>query len=646
MTTSRPRLLLLFAPADHPHRDAVCATLAWLAEAEGRLFDCYYDSPHSGVHFGGGLPWLADPADLRGGTFSGGHHREQFEALLEKFDCVAACLGDTVFTPILETSKVELRARSGDVVEFYRELFAGSDVGWPDTLLVIAPGRDPVSAVPYACHEVVQRRVLAIAGGDPDAEATLGADMRIERLWADDSSIEARSLAMAERWSKTTRGYLLADPEVVGRWIPAAARNGWAPLYGIPQVGVVNRISDRLEGVDVVWGRQQDDADFMALSRAGAAFQLVDPGRPPFPVIAEAAAQATLPAPLREPEPSDEVLAGWAADGRVVTSIVFWAGMVRELECFYGLMDVLRETGLKSGVALTTESFRYLDSNPLGLLGVEKGSGGLAGQVEALLASAGAGGMLESAAPAERFAGTLRAAVCGLSELLGGRDRVPVGWWGVMDAPLVPRKLSRVRVSANPPAVKLRYRRRALSYARTDVGGGGGGSDLRRRIRESPLSPLFEPIRPFDEWQPGPPSRAVLSAVGQAGFEYALTKSEFGAPPTLVTGVDGLSVVNYTSGRWDGWTPFETINDLGDVSRAERRLLRSGQPGWLLGSIDTCLWTFSAYMEERGAELRRICRRLAEGGESGRLIDVTPRTLARYARVLGERGLVRKVEAT
>ena len=53
---ARPGLLILFAPADHPHRDAVCATAAWFAAAEGLLFECYYDSPHSGVHYGAPPP--------------------------------------------------------------------------------------------------------------------------------------------------------------------------------------------------------------------------------------------------------------------------------------------------------------------------------------------------------------------------------------------------------------------------------------------------------------------------------------------------------------------------------------------------------------------------------------------------------------
>ena len=152
----RPGLLIFFAPADHPHRDAVCATLAWVAAAEGLLFECYYDSRPTGVHYGGGLPWRADPADLRGGTFTGGHHLEQFELVLQRFNCQAACLGPTVFAEALAEAGIPLRACTPDVGDFYNQLFESSKVKRPKTLLVIGNVQGPLSLAPYACHEIVQ----------------------------------------------------------------------------------------------------------------------------------------------------------------------------------------------------------------------------------------------------------------------------------------------------------------------------------------------------------------------------------------------------------------------------------------------------------------------------------------------------------
>ena len=647
---SKPGLLIFFAPAGHPHRDAVCATLAWIADAEGLEFECYYAGLASGVHYGGGIPWLYDPADLRGGTFEGGHHAEQLRLVLDRFGCQAVCLGPCPFDQELADAAVPVRARSEGVAELYEQVLASSHVEPPSTLLVIGYGEGRLSLVPYACHEVVQRKALAIAGGDDALVASLGAGREVERLWCDQaSSGDARAagrltLEMAERWAGVTNTYLLGDPEMAGRWIPAAVRHGWAPVFGIPQTEVVKSLGHRLGRSPVVWGRQQDDTDFLELSRAGVAFQLVDPGRPPFPVIAETSSRRLPPGPC-DADPTDGELRRWAAEGRVVSSIVFWAGMVRELECLYALTDMLAASRLRAGLALTTESLRYFDSSPLARLAVAPELGGLKGHLEVLMASAGAGGMLESEAPPERFASALSSSVAELARAAGVRDNPFRGWWAVMDAPLVPRKQGRLAVRAWPPSARLRYQRRPLDVAAAQEQGGSGRPSLRARVRESPLGGMFEAIRPFDGFSPGGPRRALLEAVRAAGFEYALTKSSFGRPPTVATGVDGLTAINYTAGRWDGWTPFETINDLGDLRRAERSLLGSGRPGWLLGGVDSCLWTFSGHVLDRGSDLLEICRWTARGGDSGRLVNVTPHVMARYARILGEMGLVRTTPA-
>jgi hypothetical protein len=159
-------------------------------------------------------------------------------------------------------------------------------------------------------------------------------------------------------------------------------------------------------------------------------------------------------------------------------------------------------------------------------------------------------------------------------------------------------------------------------------------------VRESPLGALFEPARPFTDFRPGAPGRAVLEAVRDAGFEYAFTTSAFSGPPRAVVDIPGLVALTYTAGRWDGWSPFITVNGLSDLRRAERRLLRGRRPGWLAGTLDTCLWAFTGEVWDRGRELYAICRWIAEGGSSGRLVNVTPRTAARYARLLADRGLV------
>jgi hypothetical protein len=232
---------------------------------------------------------------------------------------------------------------------------------------------------------------------------------------------------------------------------------------------------------------------------------------------------------------------------------------------------------------------------------------------------------------------------------MGGRERMPAGWWGVMDATMRPVRPPRFTRRPDPPYVQLRYPGRKPAAPGPDPASSaeaaGARRDLRSRIRESPLGELFQPLRPFDAFEPGPPGRAVLEAVRDAGFEYALTKAAFGPHPTVVTGAPGLTVINHTVGRWDGWTPFVTVNTLADLRQAERKLLRGRRPGWLLGTLDTCLWAFSGPRWDRGQHLLEICRWVAEGGSGGQLVNVPPRVVARYAQLLAQRGLVASIAA-
>jgi hypothetical protein len=116
------------------------------------------------------------------------------------------------------------------------------------------------------------------------------------------------------------------------------------------------------------------------------------------------------------------------------------------------------------------------------------------------------------------------------------------------------------------------------------------------------------------------------------------SKAGFGRPRVLQREGDFVAL-SLTAGNWDGWSPFYTLSTAADLARAERRLLRGG-PGWLVGTIDSPLWAMSGEILERGSTLYRIARLASAGGRSGRLVNVTPNVVARYARTLGEQGLL------
>jgi len=665
----RPSLLLFLVSADHMHRDAACATLAWLAEAEGSLFECYYDSPHTGAHFSG-LPGFYDPNDLRGGTVVGGHPLEAFYLLLQRFRCQAACLGPVMLEGPLQDAGVPIRSCAGDITTFYREVFATSTVLWPDTVLVIGDGGCPqgISLTPFAFPEVVHRRALAIADGDDRALSRLASGRSVEGVWvapgryaawraagypvrngsvfSTGRSVADETASMADRWRDRAEGFILGDPELIGRMIPMAARRRWLPLYGIPQADVVSQMAHALATKPVVYGRHQHDQDFFQLSRLGVAFHTLDPGRPPFPVIREAAGRWPAAKAHRDDPPVEE-LRRWAREGRILTTLLFWTGVIGHLENLYPLTEVLALTGSSAGLIVTTESFFYMPYPPLSLVQVPREAGGLFPRVDLLLADAGVGVMIEAEAPPARFARTLKQSVDDLANHLGDRQLVPKGWWGTMDAVMRRRRRPIISRYPDPPRFRIRYSPRPWSMDGRSAASGAAKrrSSLRSLIRQTALRRFFEPLRPYDGYQPGRPGRAVLEAVRDAGFEYAFTKAAYGPAPKVVSGIDGLTVLNYTAGRWDGWTPFVTINSLADLQDAERRLLRRRRPGWLVSTLDSCLWTFTGPIWERGRDLQAICRWAAAGGSSGRLINVTPGTLARYAAILQEEGMVELVDA-
>jgi hypothetical protein len=167
--------------------------------------------------------------------------------------------------------------------------------------------------------------------------------------------------------------------------------------------------------------------------------------------------------------------------------------------------------------------------------------------------------------------------------------------------------------------------------------------DLRRiagwATRRSGLDRFVEERRPYDHLRPGPFNEEVATAVRGAGLSYMWTKAGFGVPVVQDRSAEFLAL-SFTAGNWDGWTPFYTVGSTQDVARAERRLLNAGRPGWLASTVDSPLFAMSGEIFEHGSTLYGIAELIARGGRSGRLVNVMPHVVARYARLLDERGLL------
>lgn len=684
----KPQLLLYITADSNPARNAVAATLAWAAQSAGWLFEVYYDAYRLGEHYGGGDPDTMPQGLLTGGTLIGAHHHERLYLLLHRFDTLVITQGNVAFDAALRQIDTP-RIRPTSAEDLYQQTFAMLNIDLPTSAVIVDAAPYPaLSGIDaYSYPEIVGRRALGLEASsvtDDTARWMVTHNIHeLDTLWmgprqyeqvshvlataqlrtnasALDSisatdSFQTVTERIARRWHDQFRGgWMLADPLTVSAWIPEAVRERRLAVYGKPQGDIIRRLRTELQASDAaVLGRQYEDADFFDLSALGVAFQLIDPGRPPLPVLRYAGydwAHATTPQPPSAPEPDDEQLRLWAREGRVLASIIFWTGMIRELENLPRIIDLVALTRLNAGIALTLPAIEYQPEAPLEMLRVPIESGGVYPHLEILLASCGIGASIESRMPPGRLSAYLSATNRKMDELAIPADLRPTGWWTTMDPDMIP--LPRPKLPITPmldrhaPFVRLRYASSATRDAGHDgfsalatPGAHAGDSVSRKRrvgawARSHGLGATLAPYRPYELFAPGDLRPDIIEAARTAGMRYVFSKSGFGAPPRVLAIYDDFIAMNYTAGRWDGWTPFETINDIHDLRSAERRLLARHKPGWLVGTLDSCLWTFTGPIWQRGAELYQMASFLTDGGESGRLINVTPRVVARYARIV------------
>ncbi|WP_199230988.1 hypothetical protein [Azospirillum sp. TSO5] len=673
---TKPPLLLFLAHGGDPHRVAMAPVLAAAAERAGWAFDLYYDGRRSGRHFGGWEDGNRTEATGTGSLMAGGRHLDHALWLTTRYRVVA--LGDPAspLWPVVEAGG-ESALRSTDPAALYEAAFRLLEQPIPAEVAVLdmAP-QTPLGivAAPFLYPQLMAKPCLGI-----DVGADAGLRQRLEALGARHftghcvdpvrarhfpgglDAVEGRvagesyasfSAALAHRHAGWGRGTLLGDPDLIAAQLPLAAAKRLLPLYGRPQTDVIERAADLIRnGADPVYGRQFDDHDFFALGRLGRGLQIVDPD-PPFASTADVPLRiAEPPRPFTDYEPDDATLRRWAAEGRVLTTLVLWSGMIRELHCIPRILDLVAATGLRCGLVVTVDSLTQSSPADLALLSVPEERGGVLGRVELLLGSTGRGVCAEGEMPSDELARLLTDARAEMATMLPP-GLMPRGWWPLVDSPLVPGRTPRLHWEEGRPVLRISPRPRpsetpAASVEAATEGtprkaptrAGAPAMDARRLIgnalRRYRLDRFYEAWRPYDSARPGPLRRDVASAVRSAGFDYMWTKAAFGsAEPALVDGE--FVALPFTAGDWDGWSPFYTIRNTAQVRAAERRLTRSGRPGWLASNIDSILWMLPGEVLEKGRALFQVARLVAGGGGTGTLVNVTPNTVARYARILAE----------
>lgn len=660
--TDRMRLLLYVESAAVVGRHAIAGALAGMAAAAGAHFECYYDQARRGLHFGSGSPSDAPTGVAGGSLFSGGGHAQHILLLAHHFDLIVVGDPRSPLWPALEAADADFVDTSSQPASIYVAVLKRLGLVAPKVALVVdgqPQGRHGVVTAPYVAPLFLHLEPalgidVSCSAEDRQALAALGVE-RFDARWVDTergdafpgaldnregevggAAYDEVTAAIARHHSGWARGVFLGDPDLVAAQLGRIAARRLVPVYGRPQVDVIARVSHLLAGAEEpVFGRQYDDRDFVELARHGRGLQVVDPD-PPFDAI------RALPPPAHDrypppEEPDDEQLRAWADSGTVLVTLCVWAGMVREADALGRIIDLLTITEARAGIVITAETAEH--TSALHLLAVPPDRGGLAGQAELLLGSTGRGVAAETMLDPQALTASLRESLTALARRVPP-GLVPRGWWPLLDTAFRPVAPKRVAWRRRRPLLYFTPRGQAdpADFAASDSQGVGGRSlDARSLaggvVRRTGLRRMFVERRPFDSVRPGAFDPVLAAAVHAAGLDYMWTKAGFGVPRGIVLDGDFVALP-FTAGNWDGWSPFYTAGSVSDVTRAERRLLRAGRPGWLASTVDAPLFAMSGEVWRHGSKLHDLVGLVARGGSSGRLVNVTPHVVARYARLI------------
>ena len=657
----------------------MAATLSWLAKSENYIFDNYFDSYHQGIHFPGGDSRTLEEGQLTGGTVTGERHFEEFHFLAHHFDVSVICDGNSIFFTAIKNLDLPYISLSDSHIVNIINIFQYFSV--PITKKIVMVGLDLNDSLKgleaYFYPEIYYRSAIGIPSSisDEDLAKICQKENKISCLFVDDKKISHLSelgyevdvidqlknndnyltitKRIALRWQQQIKGWILGDPALVSYWIPKACDENLFAIYGIPQEKVIQEFKDLLSSKgNVVYGRQYSDRDFFELSKISQCLQVIDPCRPPFQSVKHVEYQwheDKKDINFFEYEYSDEELKQFAQEGRVLVSLMFWSGMIREIANFYSLMDLFAMTQMKCGLVLTAQSFEYMMHSPLEQLTIPIEKGGVYPLVEPVLGSCGIGVGIESFIKYGRLTDDLKNSISKISQKVIKKNFVPRGWWSTMDTDLHKHNLwtrpKPFQFLRYPPYFQFRFNQNEkpdnetgsnLHHANSPYKSKSALLDIIRRIiRKFNLNKYIVAYRPYEFYKAGPVKKDLVKAVKSAGLEYMFTKSGFNHQPEVKYMDDQFIAMNYTAGKWDGWTPFETINHLSDLKRAEKSILKKEKPGWIVSTIDSCLWTFSGEFWKRSNQLFDIAQFCAGGGKSGKLVNVKPYTIARYARIIG-----------
>lgn len=576
-------------------------SLAWIAEKQDALLECYLESQRDGRLFA-----------KTGSTVLGGSHHQQFNYLAAAFDLRILKLGSTsVFDSSIHAFGLSALAQGDSLNAFFADLFRNIPAPSASQLLLIG-SELPQDWAPYFFPEILYREAIAFPVQELNTidraapslsqsprSACFLTDAEAAKLTSSinrDDSFPLSSLAefsrhVSEKWKSQARGVVFGDPPAVLSQLASHCRHRRMAVFADKQPirPIDMKVSHYTEeisslataaaslaselGNPVIVGRQTGDGDIFEWSKQGVAIQIIDPNRPAFPVV-EMVKQPWIQdgsSPF-DHEPTDDELRSYLKEGKVLASLIWHSGEVAHNEAMVNLMDLAAVSGIKMGMGV--HAARYETCPQLWeLLAIDRRRGGVRGLIEPILHSGGLGVMAECNCPPSLLAQHCAKSLERIREV-AGEQYSPRGYYAFMDSDL----------------------------------------DTLSRVPQD----LYE-------------------TVAGCGLDYFVSSALPGRNRALWCS-DQLIALNQTSRSICPTSPFVRITTVEDL----RSYVSSSRPGWILGTLDSPVIAFNPYIWKHGSRFMDIVAFLTET----KVVNVLPHTVARYARLMMEEGHLAEPSAT
>ncbi len=602
---TKPVLWLFIAPLDHPDLCFALPTTAWVAKEMGAALECYLECPRQGDLFA-----------QTGSTVLGGHHHQQFNYLHARFDVKLLLLGGgTVFASSSAVFGDETLIKADELISYYKQLFT---LGGTPACLLFAPRsvtvkgpdeKEPFAAwmhnapsadnfqldiAPYLHAEIAFSKAAAFPEEYFSQTGDIGAGLPAHTLFtkplpgaepADTlkpgDHYGSLTLRLARRWKHQAKAVAFGDPDAIRAQLPTLIRQDRVSVFAPAQ------------------------------KKPPAAITLAAYTENASPIAKEAAqlAREIGNSILLGRQTGDADLFEWGSHGvaiqimdpnRPAFPIVQelshpWAklpGTIWEEEPDDATLEAWAEEGrvlssliFHSGEMAHNEAMLML-MDLCSVTGVKLGLGAHLARYETCPQ---------------------------MWELL----QIPVSRGGVRGRiePLLHSGGLGIMAEYNcPPEALYQHCRTALAGIERIAG--------KENLPKGYYFFCDTDLDTLSSVRPG-----LYSAVEKAGLAYAVSSVKPGRNRLIGT---GIPVLTQTSRTQCQGSPFVRITTVEDVNQSGY----AGAPGWFIGVLDSPVISFLPYIWRKGSRFMALLDVILKG----RMTNVLPGTVARYAALLEKKG--------